>query len=93
MTSRCSTASWTVPPPRADESSSPPPPRPFRPGRRAHPEAHRPDFEGRRHGYGQRHNLCPGSPVYRSRSTALAGRIAERYENHPALPAWHVNNS
>ncbi|MBC9712784.1 beta-galactosidase [Streptomyces sp. TRM66268-LWL] len=59
---------------------------------RAHPEVHRTDFEGRRHGYGQRHNFCPSSPAYRRLSTALAGRMAQRYADHPVLLAWHINN-
>ncbi|WP_405475448.1 beta-galactosidase [Streptomyces sp. NBC_00009] len=59
---------------------------------KAHPEVNRTDFEGRRHGYGQRHNFCPSSPAYRRLSTALAGRLAQRYADHPALLAWHVNN-
>ncbi len=56
-----------------------------------YPEVNRTDFEGRRHRYGQRHNFCPGSPAYR-RLAAMAARLAERYADHPALLAWHVNN-
>ncbi|SDE17693.1 beta-galactosidase [Auraticoccus monumenti] len=58
----------------------------------AHPEVNRTDFEGRRHVYGQRHNACPSSPVFRRLSAALAGRLAERYAGHPGLVAWHVGN-
>ncbi|WP_406441734.1 beta-galactosidase [Streptomyces sp. NBC_01613] len=57
-----------------------------------YPEANRTDFEGRRHRYGQRHNFCPSSPAYRRLATALADRLAERYAQHPALLAWHINN-
>ncbi|MFI1503987.1 beta-galactosidase [Streptomyces sp. NPDC020597] len=57
-----------------------------------YPEVNRTDFEGRRHRYGQRHNFCPSSAEYRRLSTALAGRLAERYAAHPALLAWHINN-
>ncbi|MGM7678322.1 beta-galactosidase [Microbacterium sp. A94] len=57
-----------------------------------YPEVNRTDFEGRRHLYGQRHNACPNSPVYRRLSAELAGRIAERYAGTPALVAWHVGN-
>lgn len=57
-----------------------------------HPEVNRTDFQGRRHVYGQRHNACPSSPVYRRLSTELAGRIAERYAGTPGLVAWHVGN-
>ncbi|MFD7940474.1 beta-galactosidase [Streptomyces sp. NPDC059755] len=57
-----------------------------------YPEVSRTDFEGRRHRYGQRHNFCPSSSAYRRLATALAGRLAERYVNHPAVLAWHINN-
>ncbi|GAP50434.1 beta-galactosidase [Streptomyces azureus] len=57
-----------------------------------HPEVNRTDFEGRRHRYGQRHNFCPSSPAYREHATVLASRLAERYADHPALLAWHINN-
>lgn len=57
-----------------------------------YPEVTRVDFEGRRHRYGQRHNHCPTSPVFRRLSAELAGRIAERYTGTPGLIAWHVGN-
>ncbi|HLH69379.1 MAG TPA: beta-galactosidase [Candidatus Dormibacteraeota bacterium] len=59
---------------------------------RAFPEVTRVDFEGRRHRYGQRHNACPSSPVFRRLSTELARRIAHRYAGHPSIIAWHVGN-
>ncbi|MEU6143858.1 beta-galactosidase [Streptomyces sp. NPDC047081] len=59
---------------------------------KTYPEVNRTDFEGRRHRYGQRHNFCPSSPAYRRLSTAMAERVAERYAEHPALLAWHINN-
>ncbi|MFI1095399.1 beta-galactosidase [Streptomyces sp. NPDC020917] len=59
---------------------------------RAHPEVTRTDFEGRRHRYGQRHNSCPSSPVFRRLSAEVAGRIAERYAGRPPVIAWHVGN-
>ena len=58
----------------------------------AYPEVNRTDFEGRRHMYGQRHNACPSSPVYRRLAARLAGRVAERFAGHPAVIAWHINN-
>ncbi len=42
--------------------------------------------------YGQRHNACPSSPVFRRLSAALADQVARRYAGHPALVAWHVGN-
>lgn len=59
---------------------------------RLHPEVTRTDFEGRRHRYGQRHNSCPSSPVFRRLSTELARRVARRYADNPSVIAWHVGN-
>ncbi|KQR08380.1 beta-galactosidase [Cellulomonas sp. Leaf334] len=59
---------------------------------RAHPDACRVDFEGRRHVYGQRHNHCPSSTAFARLSVALAGRLAERYGDNPSVVAWHVGN-
>lgn len=59
---------------------------------RRYPEVTRTDFEGRRHTYGQRHNPCPTSPVYRRLSAALAGQVAERYGHLEHVIAWHVGN-
>ena len=59
---------------------------------RRYPEVTRTDFEGRRHRYGQRHNSCPSSPVFRRFSAELAGRIAQRYADNPAVIAWHIGN-
>jgi beta-galactosidase len=59
---------------------------------RAHPEVTRVDFEGRRHRFGQRHNSCPNSPVFRRLSTEMARRVARRYAACEAIVAWHVGN-
>ncbi|MBO3749543.1 beta-galactosidase [Streptosporangiaceae bacterium NEAU-GS5] len=59
---------------------------------RGHPEVTRTDFEGRKHRYGQRHNSCPSSPIFRRLSAEVAERIAERYGPDPAVVAWHVGN-
>ncbi|HWS36436.1 MAG TPA: beta-galactosidase, partial [Actinoplanes sp.] len=57
-----------------------------------HPEVTRVDFEGRKHRFGQRHNSCPSSPVFRRLSVDMARRIASRYSGDPAIIAWHVGN-
>ncbi|GIG26724.1 beta-galactosidase [Cellulomonas denverensis] len=57
-----------------------------------HPEVTRVDFEGRKHRYGQRHNACWSSPVFRRLARELAGRVAERYADRPAVVAWHIGN-
>jgi beta-galactosidase len=59
---------------------------------RAYPEVTRVDFQGRRHRFGQRHNSCPSSPVFRRLSAELARRVARRYADNPAIVAWHVGN-
>jgi beta-galactosidase len=59
---------------------------------RAFPEVTRTDFEGRKHRFGQRHNSCPSSPVFRRLSAELARRIAQRYAGNPSIIAWHVGN-
>jgi len=57
-----------------------------------HPDVTRVDFDGRKRKFGGRHNSCPNSPTYRKYSQAIAGKLAERYKDHPALLIWHVSN-
>lgn len=57
-----------------------------------YPEVARTDFEGRRHRFGQRHNACPHSEVFRKYAAELAGRLAERYGKNPHVACWHVSN-
>jgi beta-galactosidase len=59
---------------------------------RAYPEVTRVDFEGRKHRFGQRHNSCPSSAVFRRLSAELARRIAARYADNPSIVAWHIGN-
>lgn len=42
--------------------------------------------------HGTRHNHCYTSPVYREKAAAVNSRLAERYQDHPALLLWHVSN-
>jgi len=57
-----------------------------------YPEVLRVDFQGRKRKFGGRHNSCPSSPVYRHYSRLMAGELARRYKDHPALLIWHVSN-
>ncbi|WP_068618769.1 beta-galactosidase [Paenibacillus tuaregi] len=57
-----------------------------------HPDVLRVDRMGRKRAFGGRHNSCPNSPTYRQYSTRLAGKLAERYKDHPALVIWHISN-
>lgn len=59
---------------------------------RKYPEILPVDFEGRKRKHGGRVNFCPNSGVFREFSGRLAGKIAERYHNHPALAVWHIGN-
>lgn len=57
-----------------------------------YPEVTRVDVQGRKRKFGGRHNSNPNSPVYRKYAAKLAGKLAERYKDHPALVAWHISN-
>ncbi|KUP25633.1 beta-galactosidase [Paenibacillus sp. DMB5] len=57
-----------------------------------YPEVTRVDVQGRKRRFGGRHNSNPNSPVYRKFSAKLAGKLAERYKDHPALLIWHISN-
>lgn len=57
-----------------------------------YPEVTRVDVQGRKRKFGGRHNSNPNSPVYRKYAALLAGKLAERYKDHPALVAWHISN-
>ncbi|WMT42228.1 beta-galactosidase [Paenibacillus sp. D2_2] len=50
------------------------------------------DAHGRKRRFGGRHNSCPNSPTYRKYAALMAGKLAERYKDHPALLVWHVSN-
>ena len=47
-------------------------------------------YEQRR--FGERHNHCASSPVYRRKVAELDARLAERYAKHPAVILWHLSN-
>jgi beta-galactosidase len=58
----------------------------------AYPDVLRADATGRRVHHGGRTNYCPNSPSYRRFAVQMAGKLAERYGQHPALAIWHVSN-
>ncbi|MBT2290339.1 beta-galactosidase [Paenibacillus albidus] len=57
-----------------------------------YPEVTRVDVQGRKRKFGGRHNSNPNSTVYRKFAARLAGKLAERYKDHPGLVAWHISN-
>ncbi|MFE8945925.1 beta-galactosidase [Streptomyces sp. NPDC007856] len=59
---------------------------------RAHPKALPVDRDGRTLSYGSRQTFCPSSPAYREAALRIAGALAERYADHPAVRMWHVHN-
>ncbi|MGG4104979.1 beta-galactosidase [Paenibacillus lautus] len=59
---------------------------------RKYPDVLRVDYEGRKRKFGGRHNSCPNSPTYRKYAKIMAGKLAERYKDHPAVLIWHVSN-
>ncbi|MBL1101767.1 beta-galactosidase [Streptomyces coffeae] len=59
---------------------------------REHPEIRPVDAGGTVLEFGSRQGYCPSSPVFRTSTVRLAGAIAQRYKEHPALAMWHISN-
>ena len=45
-----------------------------------------------RNEYGNRHNHCYTSPIYREKVRIINEKLSERYGKHPAVVAWHLSN-
>ena len=58
----------------------------------AHPEILPVTADGRRLSPGARQHYCPSAPAFREAAADLAGRMAQRYADHPAVAMWHVGN-
>lgn len=59
---------------------------------RKHPEILPVTREGRTLYPGSRQQYSPSSSAYRQAAARLVEKIANRYKDHPALAAWHINN-
>ncbi len=59
---------------------------------RLHPESWPVAVDGLSYKSGSRQFYCPNSMAYREASSRLAGEMARRYGQHPAVWMWHVNN-
>jgi beta-galactosidase len=57
-----------------------------------YPEVLRVNADRTRVLHGARHNHCYTSPVYRAKMALINRKLAERYQNHPALLVWHISN-
>ncbi|MCD8151424.1 MAG: beta-galactosidase [Clostridiales bacterium] len=42
--------------------------------------------------FGERHNHCYTSPVYREKVRRMNQKLAERFDSHPGVILWHVSN-
>lgn len=57
-----------------------------------YPEVLRVDEDGHRRRFGERHNHCYTTPIYREKVRLINTKLAERYGKHPAVIAWHISN-
>ena len=57
-----------------------------------YPEVLRVNAQNIRMRHGKRHNHCFTSPIYRKKTAMINTKLAERYQNHPALILWHISN-
>ncbi|MGL1890403.1 MAG: beta-galactosidase [Spirochaetaceae bacterium] len=57
-----------------------------------YPEVLRTSENGQRNIYGERHNHCYSSPIYREKLHLINSKLAARYAKHPAVILWHLSN-
>lgn len=57
-----------------------------------YPEIKRMSDDGIRNRFGNRHNCCYSSPVYREKVRIMNTKLAERYSSHPGVVMWHISN-
>lgn len=57
-----------------------------------YPEVRRMAEDGIRNRFGNRHNNCYSSGVYREKVKIMNKKLAERYSNHPGVLMWHISN-
>ena len=58
----------------------------------AYPEVLRTDARRVRQLFGERHNHCYTSPVYREKTARIDRALAQRFSDHPAVIMWHISN-
>ena len=57
-----------------------------------YPEVLRVDDTRHRKLFGERHNHCYTSPVYREKTAIINRKLAERLGSHPGVILWHISN-
>ncbi len=57
-----------------------------------YPEVLRVRADRHRNLFGERHNHCYTSPVYREKVRLIDKALAEQFASHPAVICWHISN-
>lgn len=57
-----------------------------------YPEVKRMNEDGIRNRFGNRHNNCYSSTVYREKVRIINTKLAQKYSNHPGILMWHISN-
>lgn len=57
-----------------------------------YPEVLRVNAARERNLYGERHNHCYTSPVYREKTRIINTKLAEMFKDHPGVISWHISN-
>lgn len=57
-----------------------------------YPETKRMQEDGIRERFGNRHNNCYSSPIYREKVRIINTKLAQRYASHPGIVLWHISN-
>ena len=57
-----------------------------------YPEVRRVNADRVRQLFGERHNHCYTSPVYREKVKLMNQKLAERFGRHPGVIMWHISN-
>jgi beta-galactosidase len=55
-----------------------------------YPETKRVHEDGIRDRFGNRHNNCYSSPIYREKVRIINTKLAQRYAKHPGVVLWHM---
>lgn len=57
-----------------------------------YPEVLRTNEQGQKLLFGERHNHCLSSPVYRAKTKSINYQLAKRYGHRKSLILWHISN-
>ncbi len=57
-----------------------------------YPEIYRTNSLQQKHHFGERHNHCPTSPIYREKVLLMNTELVKRFGKHPAVILWHLSN-